>query len=138
MTYDEARQVLTDHFAAAFAAAYPSIPIEYENRTTVDVEAQLSVGPFVEFVVRFHEGQQVSLGQTPLERVIGDVIFVVSAPLGTGVAQTNEILQWFRSRFNRQQLGDLVTTTTSFGRVSEALGYRSAPVLVPFWFDSFT
>lgn len=136
MTYDEARQALTDRFNDAFIAAFPTIPVEYDNRETVDVEAQVSIGPFVEFFVRFHEGQQMTMGQQPLERVLGDVIFIVNAPLGTGTAKTNELHQWAHTQLSRQQLGDLVTQTASPGKVSEALGYRSAPLLIPFWFDS--
>lgn len=136
MTEDDARQALVTIFDAAFKAAWPAVPVEYDNRATVDRDAQLQVGPFVEFAVDIYESEAANVGFPVLERTLGAVFVVVNAPSGSGTSQTLQILETVKRTLSYKQQGTLHTFGTSRSKVADLPGYRSEALLVSFYYDT--
>lgn len=138
MTYDEARQSLVGYFNAEFSAAFPGVPVEYDNRNLVDLEAQAAIGPFLELAVLFDDSTQASFGAPVLERTTGMMQVIVHAPVGSGSANANEILEWVKRRMRRLNLPSGVQTSGARrSSAGEIPGFSSEALLVGFWYDDF-
>lgn len=138
MTQDEARQKIVAHFDQAFAEAFAGVPVEYENRSTVDREAQSKIGPFVELTVEVTDAEQITMSDPALERCYGMLVVTVSVPLGSGVARQNKIVEWVLAKFGREDLAGVRFKTGRPGKAWDAQGFHTKPTFVPFWFDRET
>lgn len=136
MTEDEARQALVTLFDVAFKEEWPSVPVEYDNRATVDREAQLQVGPFLEFAMDIYESEAANVGFPVLERTLGAVFVAVNAPAGSGTSQTLQILETVKRILSYKQVVTLHTFGTSRSKVADLPGYRSEALLVSFYYDT--
>lgn len=138
MTQDEARQAIVAHMEAAFPAAFPGVPVEYENRDTVDPEAQSKIGPYLEVGIDVLDGEQITMSDPALERYYGMLTVTVNVPRGSGVAKQNELVEWVLARFGREDLTGVRFKTGRPGKAWDKQGFHKKPVFVPFWFDQET
>lgn len=136
MTYDEARQVLTAHILPDFLLAYPGIPVETDNRVTIDREEQLTIGMYAELLIGFGDEIQASLGPAGLRRQIGDVAFIINVPEGEGSSAALQLLEWVRAKISRVQLGPLITQPARKEYLGLIEGFEAHSVSARFHYDS--
>lgn len=96
------REALISAVNADFAAAYPTIPIVYDN---APFDRNNPPATWVEYEVRFEDGAQVGLAQAPLTRLHGFVYVTVWAKEGAGSKQSLALLDWFSSQLKYKSVG---------------------------------
>lgn len=65
--------------------------VEQENRTVIDHATQ--VNPYVAVDVLFDDADQLDLGPSPLQRVLGRVYLCVAVKEGEGVAKSTQVME---------------------------------------------
>lgn len=87
-------------FNAAYVAAYPAIPVVYENQP---FDWNNLPDTFTEFEVRFYSGQQINLG-SPKTRHGGYIYVTVWTKEGKGTIATKKILDWIDAHLGYKTL----------------------------------
>lgn len=97
------RQLITEHFATAWAAAYPSIPVAWPNHEfTTPANSMFAVFSLVD-----RGTTRESLGRTYLKRHRGTLQIDLYSPAGTGVRPATQISDFLENLYDSL---DLVTT----------------------------
>lgn len=101
MYIEEFRAAAAAEFNTAFSAAYPAVPIEWENQPF----EQPNGAPYVSFVVGDAMGREAEIGTgTKVERWSGQLRIIVHVPKDQGSKLGNEIAQVASRIFIRQTL----------------------------------
>lgn len=87
---------------APFVAAYPAVPIVYEN---AGFDWNNPPPLFVTLEVLFLDGEQIGMAFSPKTRMRGTVYLNVYARQGTGSRASLGILDWFSTLLGYQQIG---------------------------------
>lgn len=130
-TYVQARDAIVTFIEDTFSA----LPIYYEDAETVDLDA---VGDqFIKVEIEFVDAHQASIGEEPLERTLGFVVFSVFTKEGIGARAALGVFDTLRSAISCQNLGGVQLEAVRPGDVERQKGWVNREFLVPFWFDSF-
>lgn len=130
-TYVQAR----DNIVAFIETNSSTLPRFYEDSETVDLD---SVGDqFLKIGIEFVDAHQASIGEQPLERTLGLIVFSVFTKEGRGSRQALQVFDTLRSAISCQNLGGVQLEAVRPGDVERQKGWVNREFLVPFWFDSF-
>jgi len=95
------RQEIVGFVNAAFKAAYPAVPIVYENQP-FDLNSAPDV--YVELEVKVYAGHQISLGSKKT-RYSGFIYTTVYTKEGKGTVESLQILDWLANKIGYANLG---------------------------------
>lgn len=133
-TYVEARDALVFHLNTAWPAAYPTVPIYYENTLHVDLD---SVGDaFVRAEVTFSDAVQASVETNPLTRVQGALYLVLMTREGLGTRTMLGYMDYLTGLFKYRTLNGVQTGAPAPMRTLMKDGWYYQELAVPFWFDN--
>lgn len=93
------REALIGLVNAAYVAAYPTVPIVYDN-TTFDRNSPPQT--WVEFEIKFMGGDQVGMSWSPKTRVHGFVYVTVWSREGAGTKSSLLMCDWFSAQLAYQ------------------------------------
>lgn len=133
MGFETIQQTIRTEVERARAAwvAYPLL-VDYENREDVDLSKVTEAYLAVDIVYR--EGQQLSLGVSPLVADRGQIMLMAGAKVGTGTAKQMKLLDHFRPYLQlRDNLGEVRTHAAQIYPGRLARGFYYIPMVVGFW-----
>ena len=133
MNFDQARAAVFGRMNTVFEVANPTVPVQYENRLTVDLATQEV--PFVVCELAFGDGEQVNLGLTPQVRYRGAIYLSVWAKEGEGSTTALGLLSALATDFKPQALGSLYLQAARPMPGRTAQGWYVLTLRVPFYFD---
>jgi hypothetical protein len=133
-TYVEARDLLVSHLHTNWGGTYPTVPVFYENTTSVDLD---SVGDaFLRAEISFEYAQQASMERTPITRVNGRFLFALLTKEGLGTRTVLGYIDYLTTLFKHRTLGGVQTATPTPMRSTLRDGWYYQELAVPFWFDN--
>jgi len=134
MTFDELRAACYARLKTGWADANPSIPVEYENHSTIDLNSRRQ--PFMTCEVQFNTSHQINLSDAPWVRFDGSLWISGWAKQGTGTANLMVPLGLISTLFKTKQFGSGVNTTVPKLLPSRVIdGWHVLSLRIPFWFD---
>lgn len=134
MTYEGARTAIITYLSAALASAYPTMEVFYENTTEIDLTK--AADRFLIVDISFDTAKQVSIEATPMNRVLGSVVFRVMVKKGRGTVKALQLFDYLTSITRQKQLGGLSLKVPTPGKKATPSGWASFDLFVPFQFDS--
>lgn len=102
MTQANIRASVIGAVNAAYVAAYPLVPIVYDNAA---FDRNSPPAMWVEFEIKFAGGDQVGMSLIPRTRVHGFVYVSVWAREGTGSKASLQMLDWFAGQVGYASVG---------------------------------
>lgn len=136
MNYVTARDNLVSQINGNFTTTHPTIPIFYENTTTVDLD---TVGDnFVRVQIDFTDAMQADIDMTakPGQVVYGEALIMIFAKDGTGLRTTLGLVDYFASLMAFENLSGVYVDVPRQGRKVVNSGWMSTSIEVPFRFYS--
>lgn len=82
MSYDSVRAAIFGYIQTQWAAAHPTVPLQFENQTGIDTNTRQD--PFVLCELRFRDAEQATLENVPKLRQHGEVHFIICVRVGKG------------------------------------------------------
>ena len=131
-TYVAAREALVASFSAPWAAAWPGVPMYFENTTQIDVDTAPPV--FVVASVDFTDGIRLDLDAAPTSKTFGDVTFRVFAKEGQGTKKALQVFDFLTALMKYKQFGGVTTECPLPGAKRSNQGWMSFDLNVPFFF----
>lgn len=139
MTFKQVRETIVDFIDTDFRTDFADYPLEYDNRNVVDLEAQVTKGPFAKLFIDHTDYEQASMGANPVRRGYGDVTLTLHVPLGRGAVVGQDVQEWFLLKFDRKQLGDIQFFTPRPFQNTESLpGFKGFSSVVVFYWDEIS
>lgn len=120
---------------ATFSGEY-TLVIEYDNVLLVDTRTQTN--PFLSVEIKFIQGGQADLSNTPLQRVYGQLLLSAAVPEGSGSSKALKLLDYFAAGLQRKAFGTVRTHVSSPSQSRPHLGWVYFTVSLPFWSDQAT
>jgi len=120
---------------ATFSGGY-TLVIEYDNVLLVDTRTQTN--PFLSVEIKFVQGKQVELSNSPLQRVYGQLQLSAAVPEGSGSSRALVLLDHFALGLQRKAFGTVRTHVSSPSQSRQHLGWMYFTVSLPFWSDQLT
>ncbi len=119
--------------AARAAWTEYDLKVEYDNRHTVDLAAQ--VDPYLMVDIVYLDSEQMDLnGATPLVGDFGQIMLSAGVKEGMGSAGVVKLLQHFRPYLElKDSLGAVRTRVAKLTRPITVRGFYYQPMLVSFW-----
>lgn len=118
-----------------FAGGY-TLVIEYDNVLLVDTKLQTN--PFLAVEIKFIQGVQANISNTPFQRVYGQVLLSAAVPQGSGSSKALKLLDHFSKGLQLKAFGTVRTHISSPSQSKPHLGWVYFTVSVPFWSDQAT
>lgn len=139
MTFKQVRETIVDFIDTDFRTDFADYPLEYDNRNVVDLEAQVTKGPFAKLFIDHTDYEQASMGANPVRRGYGDVTLTLHVPFGRGAVVGQDVQEWFLLKFDRKQLGDIQFFTPRPFQSRENLpGFKGFSSVVVFYWDEIS
>lgn len=133
-TYVDARDLIVNHINSSFSADYPLLKVFYENTTEVDVN---TVGSkYMRVGINFITAKQVSLELNPIDRTIGEVVFLFAYKEGEGTRDALGMFDYVRGLFSYKYLGGVNFRVPVPGSNRSRDGWMYFTISVPLFFDS--
>lgn len=133
MKFEDARAAIFARLNTYWAAAHPTIPVDYENRMQVDLATQ--VPPFITCELALNDGAQVSIEAAPVVRYAGAIYLAVWVREGGGSKQALELLGELSDQFKTTRFSGVTTQAPRPLPAQHKVGWLAYAVRVPFWFD---
>lgn len=133
---DAVRQVVYGTLAAQWPSLHPTVPIDYENRGSVDPDS--AVGPFVSVDIVFTDSRQVDLNQTPKVRYLGALWFGVMVKCGEGLAEGALLQASLTTMFALKSVATIQMRAATPLPGKEVKGWYLLPLRIPFKFDALS
>ena len=134
MSLDANRSAIVSAVEAARLAWTGSytLNIEYDNRDTVDLAAQLD--PYLMIDIVYMDGRQMDLGKAPLIGDYGQIMLAAGVKKGAGTDGVMKLLQFIRPYLElKDTMGSVRTSAAKLTKYVEANGFYYQPMLIPFW-----
>lgn len=136
MSLEAARAHFADVVTTAWAARYPSVPIEYENRKF----DQPVPSPWMDFNIMETDRKRKNIGVSRFVRSMGMLVLELYVPEDSGTRELFEMGDYIGTALEEQNhpLGNSMNATTftakkrSDGKVN---GFYRLTVIVEYWFD---
>lgn len=112
-----------------FQAAYPSIPIVFDNSP---FDWNKTPDLFVEVELEFFGGSQVGISSNPKRRVSGYLYFTVYARAGTGTRESLRMVDWFNDAMKFSTIGGCQWEVPEPDPSEPSRGYYLTPTKVSF------
>lgn len=133
MSYEAARADMVAAAQAALATwAGPTLPLAFQNHAVIDVARQTT--PYLCVDLYMLDGEQLSLGDTPVVADYGQIHLVAHAPQNSGTLAAQRILDHFRPYFELKTLTTIRTRATRGQAPYRVDGWEAWPLVVPFWY----
>lgn len=120
---------------ATFSGGY-TLVVEYDNVLLVDTRTQTN--PFLSVEIKFIQGKQADLSNSPLQRVYGQLLLSAAVPEGSGSSRALILLDYFALGLQRRAFGTVRTHVSSPSQPRPHLGWVYFTVSLPFWSDQST
>lgn len=133
MNFEDARAAVYARLKATMAASYPTVPVIYENRVSVDLDDH--PGPVVTCQMAYADGEQVSMSQAPIVRYRGAIYLTAECKQGQGTAAALTMLGVLAGAFKTASFGGVVTKAPRPLPGAEDKGWYVLTLRVPFYFD---
>lgn len=133
MNFEAARAAIAGRLSTLWTALQPNVPVDYENRALVDLARQ--TGPFIACDVVFGNGEQKTLGLSPVVRYSGNISLEVWVKQGTGTATAFAYLEQLAAMFKTTYFGGVYTAAPRPIPAREQADWCVHTILVPFYFD---
>lgn len=133
MTFVSIRDALVSVVNAGWTATYPTIPVFYENATSVDLD---DVGAaFLRCTVRFVSGDQASLGEAPLTRIRGAVDLRAFIKVEAGTRTALGYMDYLKDLLKYKDFSGVRTGAPNPPTPQAIKNWYSLGISVPFWAD---
>ena len=132
-TYVAAREAIVAHLHPAWVAAYPNVPIFYENTLAVDLDA-VPGGMFLMVSIPFSDSVRQGIDATPMSRVWGEVNLRLFSKDGMGVRSTLQVFDFLTSVLAYRKLSGVTLDAVVPGRNQTRDGWVSRDVNAGFSF----
>lgn len=133
MSQTAARQEIAAVIEAARAGWIPyALVVEQENRDVVDLATQIN--PYVGVDVVFFDGQQMDLGQNPIQGVYGQIFLAVCTQEGKGTSLVSPLMDYMSKALSRLQLATVRTEVPKPQPAVTRKGWYCQVCLVNFWY----
>lgn len=96
------RDALVAFIDPLFKAAYPTIPVVYDNGP---FDWNSPPQTFVEVETKFYAGEQVNMSANPKRRLMGYVYVCVRTRRGIGTREATQIIDWFSETLKFARVG---------------------------------
>lgn len=131
-TYVEARDAIVGYLNPAWVAAYPSIPLFYENTTQIDLD---SVGTiFMSVAVNFTDAMRQDIDPSPISKVWGEVTLKLFVKKGQGTRVTLAMQDFLTGLMKYRQVSGVTLEMPTPGKKESKDGWSSLDLNVPFFF----
>ena len=120
---------------ATFSGGY-TLVVEYDNVLLVDTRTQTN--PFLSVEIKFVQGVQADLSNSPLQRVSGQLLLSAAVPEGSGSSRALILLDHFALGLQRKAFGTVRTHVSSPSQARPHLGWMYFTISLPFWSDQST
>jgi hypothetical protein len=117
---------------AVYPAAYPAVPIVYDN---APFDWNNPPERFVEFEIKFYDGQQIGAAAAPKTRLAGMVYVSVYSRMGTGSRVSLQALDWFQGLLEYSRAGAAQFQGWKPDGTSERKDWFISQGKVPFYAD---
>ncbi len=134
----EATRVALVTAIEALRATYTdsSLVVEYDNRIGVDPAQQTN--PYLSVQLKFVDGLQADISDTPIHRLIGQLYLVAWVRKNTGSTTANNLLEHFYKGLQRRQFGSVRVKMAIPVKQVEVADWVGFPVILPYWKDEVT
>jgi len=132
ITYEAARDAVVTELQTFWSAAYPTIPLHYENTARVDADQQGQAYAMAE--VEFLPAFQASLEAAPMTLVYGHLSVTVLSKEGTGTRSGLVMCNALIAAMKYRSFSGVVTMAPSLGRKVEVAGWHHQDAIIPFRF----
>ena len=130
--YVTARDELVTHLHPLLKAAFPDIPVFYENTVQVDLD---KVGDmFITIAVGFDDSSALGVDSVPMSMTLGEVVFRVFVKSGVGTRRTLQIMDGITSIMKYKNLASVRIECPYPGRKISKDGWTSLDLNAPFYF----
>lgn len=133
MSLTSARQAIVTQMETAWATAFPSVKVFFENAPQPDPATRND--PFMLLFIDFDDAEQATIGTNHLMRVHGSVQFMPYVQEGTSTKLVFEMLDWLLMNMAIKQFGDVTMQDASPTKELVFDGWFCKGVRVPFYFD---
>ena len=131
-TYVSARNAIVGVLHPAFTAAYPTIPIYYENAQEIDMDAAPDVIVIVS--VDFTDNLRLDIDPAPHTEVFGEVSLRIYTRVGRGVSDHLTLFGYLSGLLSHQVISGVTMGTAFPDRKETAAGWLMTDLVVPFSF----
>jgi hypothetical protein len=118
--------------SSAYPAAYPAVPIYYDNQ---QIDMNNLPEQFVTFEIQFYDGNQIGASATPKTRVSGYAYVNLFTRQGLGSRAGLGILDWFSATLGYKSPGTVRLQAPQPDAASQLDGWFSQELKVPFYAD---
>ena len=132
-TYTQARDILVTEIGTAFALAFPTTTLLYENTTAVDLD---TIGDrFVRVEVNFVDAMQSDIDLPgPGQVIFGEIDVLVFVREGKGLRSALELLDYFNGLMATRNLTNVYVDVPRQGTKVIKSGWLSVSLEIPFQF----
>lgn len=134
MSLSQQRQdIVTEIERAKAAWGAFALPVEYDNRNTVDLATLTTAYLMVD--ITWGDAAQMDIGKSPLVCDYGHIVLAAGVKAGQGTAGLLALLDHFRPYLQlRNPLGSVKTHAAQVAqRATEKDGFFYWPMTIPFW-----
>jgi hypothetical protein len=121
--------------AVAAWAAWP-VFVDWENRAAVNFATQTK--PYLAVDIVYYDGRQADLADNPYVRSFGNVLLAVMTPAGTGVSDSNRLIDHVSKALQMRDVPGLHTKAARPLPPVEPLGWHGTMAAIDFWHDDLS
>jgi hypothetical protein len=126
------REALISAVNADYVAAYPTVPIVYDN---APFDRNKPPPLWVEFEVKFVDGNQIGMAWAPKTRTHGFVYVTIYAKEGTGSKAALLMLDWFSTKLGYHSVGGVNLQAPSPVGDGSPKGWYTEQMKLYWWHD---
>lgn len=131
-TYAEARDTIVGILAPAWAAAYPTVPVLYDNSAPVNRD---SVSEYIFCQISFNSSAQREMGSAPAMRTYGTLAFSLGVKEADGYRNSLVRAGFLSSLYRFKALQGVIFGAPHPVPPSNGKGWFYTGLIVPFYFD---
>ena len=135
MTFDDARQAITNTVYNLHTTSYPSVPIVLPNQKGLDIENE--TGPFVQLEIRFDVTRQLHMGAA-CTKSAGHIVVSHHVREQYGLKSSLEYTDFLVSNLSLQTIDDVIYKEVAPTGQDLAIGWYTVFNFVPFHIYNIT
>lgn len=131
-TLTEARDSIVTALEGAWPAAYPSVPVFYDNASVNDHDNK---SEFLGCAIEFDDSNQANIGPSPLLRTYGMITLTLGVKAASGSRTSLQRADFLINLFRFSKKGGVVCKAPHPLPPSTVNGWFLTEIVVPFHFD---
>lgn len=136
MNFEDARAATYTRLKTYWDVAHPTVPVEYENQDTIDLDQQTA--PFLTCEIVYNDSEQIAMGTPGGHRHFGAIWLSFWVKQGQGTALQNTALKELQDLFGEKAFGGVNTRAARRVPSRPQKAWYVASLRVPFWIDDFS